>query len=98
MPDRVAVAPFTRTPTNKGIHPAGAIRSMALAVPGVRDIRRILSMYMGTDDALVTMDLAFDEGTAAADAALDIADVERQVRLRFPMIRRLFIETDSAPL
>jgi cation diffusion facilitator family transporter len=84
----------------EGIRPetARAIRSMALAVPGVRDVGRILSMYMGPDDALVTMDLDFDEGTAAADAALAIADVEQQVRTRFPMIKRLFIESGSAPL
>jgi divalent metal cation (Fe/Co/Zn/Cd) transporter len=83
----------------EGIRPetARTIRSMALAVPRVRDVGRILSMYVGPDDALVTMDLDFDEGTAAADAALAIADVERQVRKRFPMIKRLFIESGSAP-
>ena len=36
----------------------------------LRDVGRILSMYTGPDDALVTLDLDFDEGTAAADAAL----------------------------
>jgi len=84
----------------EGIRPetARAIRSIALAVPQVRDVGRVLSMYVGPDDALVTMDLDFDEGTAAADAALAIADVERQVRKRFPMIKRLFIESGSAPL
>jgi cation diffusion facilitator family transporter len=84
----------------EGIRPetASAIRGMALAVPRVRDVGRILSMYLGPDDALVTMDLDFDEGTAAADAALAIADLERQVRQRFPMIQRLFIEAGSGPL
>ena len=84
----------------EGIRPetARAIRSMALAVPGVRDVGRILSMYTGPDEALVTIDLDFDEGTAAADAALAIADIERQVRKRFPMIKRMFIESGSAPL
>lgn len=71
---------------------------MALAVPGVRDVGRILSMYMGPDDALVTIDLDFDEGTAAADAAQAISEIEQQVRTRFPMIRRLFIESGSVPL
>lgn len=55
-------------------------------------------MYVGPDDALVTMDLDFDEGTATSDAALAIAAIERQVRDRFPMIKRLFIEAGSAPL
>ena len=72
-----------------------AIRSIALAQPGVRDVGRVLSMYVGPDDALVTMDLDFDEGTAAADAALAMAEVERRVRERFPMIKRLFIESGS---
>jgi cation diffusion facilitator family transporter len=83
----------------EGIRPesARAIRSLALAVPRVRDVGRILSMYVGPDDALVTMDLDFDAGTSAADAALAIADVERQVRERFPMIKRLFIESGTAP-
>jgi cation diffusion facilitator family transporter len=84
----------------EGVRPetAQAIRAIALAQPNVRDVGRVLSMYIGPDDVLVTMDLDFDEGTDAAEAAVAIADVERQVRDRFPMIRRLFIESGSAPL
>ena len=83
----------------EGIRPetAQAIRRIALAQPSVRDAGRVLSMYVGPDDALVTMDLDFDEGTAAADAASAIAEVERQVRSQFPMIKRLFVESGSAP-
>lgn len=83
----------------EGIRPetARAIRGIALAQPGVRDVGRVLSMYVGPDDALVTMDLDFDDGTAAADAGIAIAAVERQVRARYPMIKRLFIEAGAAP-
>ena len=83
----------------EGIRPetAQAIRSIALAQPNVRDVGRVLSMYIGPDDVLVTMDLDFDDGTAAADAGSDIAAVERQVRERYPMIKRLFIEAGGAP-
>ena len=83
----------------EGIRPetARAIRSIALAQPKVRDVGRILSMYIGPDDVLVTMDLDFDEGTAATDAAAAIAAIERQVRERYPMIKRLFIEAGAAP-
>jgi hypothetical protein len=38
------------------------------------------------------MDLDFDSGTAAADAAAAIAAIERQLRSRLPVIRRSFIE------
>jgi cation diffusion facilitator family transporter len=83
----------------EGIRPetARAIRGIALAQPKVRDVGRVLSMYVGPDDALVTMDLDFDEGTAAADAAIAISAVEKQVRERYPMIKRLFIEAGAAP-
>jgi cation diffusion facilitator family transporter len=83
----------------EGIRPetARAIRGIALAQPKVRDVGRVLSMYIGPDDALVTMDLDFDDGTAAADAGAAIAAIERQVRERYPMIKRLFIEVGTAP-
>ena len=47
----------------EGIRPetARAIRALALAQPQVRDVGRVLSMYVGPDEALVTMDLDFDE-------------------------------------
>jgi cation diffusion facilitator family transporter len=83
----------------EGIRPetARAIRSIALAQPKVRDVGRVLSMYVGPDDVLVTMDLDFEDGTAAADAGAAIAAIERQVRERYPMIKRLFIEAGAAP-
>jgi divalent metal cation (Fe/Co/Zn/Cd) transporter len=83
----------------EGVRPetARVIRSIALGQPGVRDAGRVLSMYIGPDDVLVTMDLDFDDGTAAADAAAAIAAVERDVRQRYPMIRRLFIEVGAVP-
>jgi cation diffusion facilitator family transporter len=82
----------------EGVRPetARAIRGIALAQPKVRDVGRVLSMYVGPDDALVTMDLDFDDATTAAEAADAITNVERQVRERFPMIKRLFIESGSA--
>jgi cation diffusion facilitator family transporter len=84
----------------EGIRPetASALRAIALAQPGVRDVGRVLSMYVGPNDALVTMDLDFDPGTDTATAALVMAEVERRVRERFPMIKRLFIESGAQAL
>ena len=78
----------------EGIRPetARAIRSLALAQPGVTGIGRILSMYVGPDDVLVTMDLEFETGASADDAAAASSEVQRQVRERYPVIKRLFIE------
>lgn len=82
----------------EGIRPetARALRDIALAQPGVRDVGRVLSMYVGPDDVLVTMDLDFDAGTETAVAAIAMVEVEHRIRLRFPMIKRLFIESGSS--
>jgi hypothetical protein len=58
-------------------------------------VQRGFPMYVGPDGALVTMDLDFDEGTAVADAAIAMDEVQRRVRQRFPMIKRLFFESGS---
>jgi hypothetical protein len=55
-------------------------------------------MYIGPDEVLAVVDLNFREGTATGEAADAIAAIEQQVRGRFPMIRRLFIEASEAPV
>jgi len=81
----------------EGIRPETArdIRSLALAQANVQGVGRVLSMYIGPDDVLVTVDLDFEEGTATDDAAAAMTVIQRQVRERYPMIKRLFIETDD---
>ena len=77
----------------EGVRPetARAIRELALAEPKVRGAGRVLSMYIGPDDVLVTLDLDFDPGTGAAEAGVAIEHVQAKVRERYPMIKRLFI-------
>ncbi len=83
----------------EGIRPETArqVRELALAEPGVRAVGRVLSMYIGPDEALVTMDVEFDADTPASAAAAAIGAIEAKVRGRFPVIRRLFIEAGTAP-
>ena len=81
----------------EGIRPETArdIRTIAKAQPGVRDAGRVLSMYMGANDVLVTLDVDFEEGTGTDEAAATMRVIQREVRRRYPMIKRLFIETDA---
>lgn len=78
----------------EGIRPETAveIRRLALAHPGVENVGRILSMYMGPDEVLVTIDLDFEGGTGTDAAGDVIAALGAEVRSRYPMIKRLFIE------
>jgi cation diffusion facilitator family transporter len=83
----------------EGIRPetARAIRSLAMAQPSVEDVGRVLSMYIGPDEVLAIVDVNFKDDTDTGDAAHAIAAIEQQVRARFPMIKRLFIEASDAP-
>lgn len=85
---------------DEGIRPetARAIRSLAMQQPSVQDVGRVLSMYIGANEVLAIVDVNFKDGTATGEAADAIAAIEQQVRARFPMIRRLFIEASEAPL
>jgi len=67
------------------------IRALAEKLPAVARVGEILSMYVGREEVLVTLQLSFRDGTSTADAADSLARLERQVRERFPMVRRLFI-------
>ncbi|MNW22985.1 hypothetical protein D3C71_2248000 [compost metagenome] len=55
-------------------------------------------MYIGANEVLAIVDVNFKDGTATGEAAAAIAAIEQQVRARFPMIRRLFIEASEAPV
>jgi cation diffusion facilitator family transporter len=82
----------------EGIKPetADAIRAIVRAEPGVRDVGAVLSMYIGAEEVLVTLDVLFDPATPAGDAAAAIHRIERKIRERFPKIRRIYIEGAGA--
>jgi divalent metal cation (Fe/Co/Zn/Cd) transporter len=75
---------------------AEAIRQLALAEAGVREAGRVLSMYIGAEDVLVTLDLVFDPELPAAEVAAAIRRIEAAVRERFPKVRRIYLEPVSS--
>ena len=83
----------------EGIRPetARAIRSIAMEQPSVEDVGHVLSMYIGADEALVIVDVNFKDDISTAEAADAISAIEKQVRARFPTIKRIFIEATEAP-
>jgi cation diffusion facilitator family transporter len=81
----------------EGIKPetARAIRTLVEAEPSVRRVGSLLSMYVGAEDALVTLDVGFGGATPASEVAEAISRIEHRVRERFPKIRRIYIEAVS---
>jgi len=70
---------------------ADRIREMALAHRGVQETGKVLSMYLGPDEVLVTLDISFDATTLASEAGRIVEALEAEVRERYPVIKRLFI-------
>lgn len=61
----------------------------------VRKCGRVLSMYMGPDDILLTLDIAFDPEARETDVMRSIDRIEAAVASRFPQANRIFIEAES---
>ena len=78
----------------EGVRPetAAAIRELALQHPLVRSAGRPLSMYMGPDQILLTLDVQFKDGARADDIAAAVREIERNIREPFPKIKRIYIE------
>ncbi len=49
-------------------------------------------MYIGAEEVLLTLDVTFDPGRSAADAANAIAALEAAIRARYPQMKRIYIE------
>jgi cation diffusion facilitator family transporter len=81
----------------EGIRPSTAeeIKRLVRAHPTVQAVSHPLSMYVGRDAALLTLDVQFQPGTPAHEVARTIADIEREVHQRFPPIKHIYIEARS---
>ena len=83
----------------EGVRPetAKVVHELALATPGVRSAAWPLSMYIGPEDVLLTFDITFDPEASTAKAANAVRTLERAIRDRYPMIRRIYIEVTPTP-
>lgn len=78
-----------------GIRPdtMAAIRALALATPGVRSAATPLSMYIGPEEILLTLDVGFDPDAPVTEVAAAVQTLEHAIRERYPRIKRIYIET-----
>ncbi len=65
------------------------------AEPYVRKCGRILSLYLGPHDLLVTIDATFDETASRDDIDRSIDSIERGIVIAFPQTTRIFIEPEN---
>ncbi len=62
----------------------------------VEGINEILTMHMGPDYILATISVDFRDDVSAAEVERDVAMMSREIKTRYPQIRRIFIEAREA--
>ena len=71
------------------------IREIVEADPRVVSCGRILTMYMGPDSLLITIDATFRGDISARAVLRAVDDIESKLKARWPQTTRVFIEAES---
>ncbi len=71
------------------------IRRITEADATVAKVLRVLTMYIGPEQMLLTLDVQFHPGLATVDLEAAIDRLEATIRLHHPEITRIFIEADT---
>ncbi len=81
----------------EGLRPETAeeVRAIVRENRCVRDVAKPLSMYIGAEEVLLTLDVQFNPGVRAEDIASAVQAIEREIRNRFPRIKRIYIEAGA---
>jgi len=71
------------------------IQEMVQDNPIVEGINEILTMHMGPDFILVTLSADFVDSASSADVEEQVAKLDQQIKIRFPRVKRVFIEAEK---
>ncbi|PVV17834.1 MAG: cation transporter [gamma proteobacterium symbiont of Ctena orbiculata] len=71
------------------------IREMAGQDVAVECVNEVLTMHMGPDFVLVNMSIDFRDTITADEVERAIGVMDRQIKLRFPHVKRVFIEAEK---
>ena len=63
----------------------------------VASVARPLTMYIGPEDVLLVLDVAFRADASAAEVAAAVENIKRGIQLRFPNIKRIYLEAANLP-
>jgi cation diffusion facilitator family transporter len=72
-----------------------AIGEMAGRLVTVENVNEVLTLHMGPEYVLVNVSLDFANDASAADVEHAVECLDRGIRSRFPLVKRIFIEAES---
>lgn len=71
------------------------INSIVEGQKHVNKCGRILSIYLGPNDLLLTLDVNFKQGTSLREIGFSVDDIEQRIQAKYPEATRIFIESES---
>lgn len=69
-----------------------SIKEIAMANRNICNAKNILTMHFGPEEALVNLEIEFNEGTSAQEMLNAVQRVEKQIIEKHPHLKRVFIE------
>ncbi len=72
-----------------------AIHEMVDQIDPIESTNEVLTMHMGPDYILVNVSADFSSNASADDVESSIALLDKQIKERFPMVKRIFVEAES---
>ena len=81
----------------EGVDPLtlASIRAIAGAEPAVTEVRKALTMHLGPQEVLLTLDIRFQKELTTAEIAAAIDEMEAKIRGRHPEVKYIFIEAKA---
>lgn len=78
-----------------GRHVLNGIRRILSGSPAVNRVNELRTMHLAPNDILLALSLDFHDNLTVGEVESAIARIERDIKARYPEIRRLFIEVQS---
>ncbi len=72
-----------------------SIRRLTRAQKNVDRVNEVLTMHLGPSEILVNLSLDFQSGMDAEDIKDAVVEVERDIKVRHPEVRRIFVEAQD---
>lgn len=72
------------------------IREIVMAAPAVVGVNELRTLQRGPDDVLLAISVDFEDRLSAGEVERTTTALERQIKHRFPEVKRVFVEAQAA--
>jgi divalent metal cation (Fe/Co/Zn/Cd) transporter len=71
------------------------LRELIASEPGVEQVNRVLTLFLGPEEVMLTVELRFRRTLSAAEVRSTISRVKQLVRTEYPEIKRIYFAAES---